>query len=112
MTDAGPGSHGPGDHALSVHCHPLAEGWSCTVIIGEDPRATRHEVHLAASLLADLAPDEPEELVTASFRFLLQREPRESILRRFDLAVIERYFPGWADGMRARFVRPGGSRPR
>jgi hypothetical protein len=34
-----------------------------------------------------------EELIKKSFEFLLQREPKESILRRFDLKVISRYFP-------------------
>ena len=32
-------------------------------------------------------------LVEASFRFLLDREPKESILPRFDVTVISRYFP-------------------
>ena len=36
---------------------------------------------------------EPEELVRRSFEFLLEREPKESILARFDLSVITRYFP-------------------
>jgi hypothetical protein len=27
------------------------------------------------------------------FQFLLEREPKESILRRFDVTVISRYFP-------------------
>ena len=35
----------------------------------------------------------PEELVRWSFEFLLEREPKESILGRFDLSVISRYFP-------------------
>ncbi|MBL7183234.1 MAG: hypothetical protein ISS50_02165, partial [Anaerolineae bacterium] len=35
----------------------------------------------------------PEDLVAESFRFLLEREPKESILRSFDLMVIGRYFP-------------------
>lgn len=35
----------------------------------------------------------PEECVRAAFLFLLGREPKESILRRFDVSVIERYFP-------------------
>jgi hypothetical protein len=35
----------------------------------------------------------PDECVHAAFLFLLDREPKESILRRFDIAVIERYFP-------------------
>jgi hypothetical protein len=34
-----------------------------------------------------------ESCIDAAFRFLLDREPKESILRQFDLAVIERYFP-------------------
>jgi hypothetical protein len=36
---------------------------------------------------------EPAELVRQSFEFLLEREPKESILTRFDLSVIGRYFP-------------------
>ena len=36
---------------------------------------------------------DPEVLVRASFEFLLEREPKESILGKFDLPVIERYFP-------------------
>jgi len=34
-----------------------------------------------------------ETLVARSFDFLLEREPNTSILRRFDLPVIGRYFP-------------------
>lgn len=34
-----------------------------------------------------------EELVKKSFEFLLQREPKESILSSFDITVIGRYFP-------------------
>jgi hypothetical protein len=37
----------------------------------------------------------PEELITRSFQFLLAREPKESILARFDLMVIARYFPSF-----------------
>ena len=29
----------------------------------------------------------------AAFRFLLDREPKEAILGRFDVTVISRYFP-------------------
>jgi hypothetical protein len=35
----------------------------------------------------------PEQCVEAAFRFLLDREPRESILTRFDITLISRYFP-------------------
>lgn len=33
------------------------------------------------------------KLVEASMRFLLDREPKESIMNQFDLDVIARYFP-------------------
>ena len=35
----------------------------------------------------------PEQCIDAAFRFLLDREPKESILRRFDISVIATYFP-------------------
>ena len=44
----------------------------------------------------------PEELVRASFEFLLGREPKESILREFDLPVIARYFPEYEGEIKKR----------
>jgi hypothetical protein len=38
-----------------------------------------------------------ERLVAASFEFLLEREPKESILGTFELPVIEQYFPEYVD---------------
>ena len=35
----------------------------------------------------------PHELIRRSFEFLLEREPKESILPQFDLPLIGRYFP-------------------
>lgn len=43
----------------------------------------------------------PEVLVRRSFEFLLQREPNTSILARFELGVIARYFPEYERTMRA-----------
>ena len=34
-----------------------------------------------------------EELIKESFKFLLEREPKESILSRFNLRIINQYFP-------------------
>jgi hypothetical protein len=76
---------------LSIHD---AGGNTYTISVAEGGSATHHTVTVWPSDVARYAPDaEPEELIEASFRFLLEREPKESILRRFDLAVIERYFP-------------------
>jgi len=45
-----------------------------------------------------------ESLIEASFEFLLEREPKESILSSFDLPVIERYFPEYAGDVRERLA--------
>jgi len=45
-----------------------------------------------------------DELVRCSFEFLLEREPKESILSRFDLRVIARYFPEYDDEIRRRLA--------
>ena len=64
------------------------------VHVEDDRGSTTHEVTVWPSDVARYAPDAtPEELLEASFAFLLEREPKESILRRFELPVIERYFP-------------------
>jgi hypothetical protein len=44
----------------------------------------------------------PEELVRTSFEFLLEREPASSILRKFSLDVISRYFPDYPAEIHAR----------
>lgn len=43
-----------------------------------------------------------EELIRKSFEFLLEREPKEAILGRFDLAVIARYFPSYESEIKRR----------
>ncbi len=47
---------------------------------------------------------EPEELIRKSFQFLLEREPKESILSRFDLSVISRYFPEYEREIKKRLL--------
>ena len=66
------------------------------VIVTEGSGTSRHKVAAAAKDVARLSgAASPEELVEASFRFLLEREPKESILRSFDLTVISSYFPDY-----------------
>ncbi|MDX1378183.1 MAG: hypothetical protein R3307_04980, partial [Anaerolineales bacterium] len=44
-----------------------------------------------------------EELVKASFDFLMAREPNTSILSEFDLRVISNYFPAYEQEMKSKF---------
>ena len=92
---------------VNVICRLTPGGFACDVMVGTDAAATRHTVSVGQSDLARLAPGhyDPEELVAASFAFLLEREPRESILRQFELPVIERYFPGFEAQIRRQMTR-------
>lgn len=71
--------------------------YSCQVTVSERGSATHHQVTLEKADYERLTGGKatPEALVAESFRFLLEREPKESILRSFDLTVIGRYFPGY-----------------
>ena len=63
-------------------------------VVVHDGTTTVHEVTVWPSYIARYAPDAtPEELIEASFVFLLELEPKEAILRKFELPVIEGYFP-------------------
>ena len=61
---------------------------------GRDVTKTTHDVTVTPEDMARYVPaSTPERLLEASFQFLLAREPASSILSRFALPVIERYFP-------------------
>jgi hypothetical protein len=68
------------------------------VTVSEGGSASTHEVTVGERERA-LAGEEKSasDLVEASFRFLLDREPKESIMTRFDLSVIGRFFPEYPD---------------
>jgi hypothetical protein len=80
----------------------------------QTPAGTSHDVSVPAGFAASLGCGHvaPEELVRASFEFLLDHEPATSILRTFSLDVISQYFPSYPADIRARLGRsdPGTAR--
>jgi hypothetical protein len=77
------------------------------VVVSDGHGETAHEVTVWPSDMERYAPEAtPEALIEASFEFLLEREPKEAILRKFELPVIERYFPEYAR-MIAGMIDPG-----
>jgi hypothetical protein len=72
----------------------------------QTPAGTSHNVSVPAGYPGSLgcADVGPEELVRASFEFLLEREPASSILRKFSLDIISRYFPDYPAEIRARLA--------
>ncbi|MBX3497532.1 MAG: hypothetical protein KF769_14950 [Parvibaculum sp.] len=65
------------------------------VVVRVEEESTHHEVTMTRAVFEKLTggAHTPEECIDAAFRFLLDREPKESILGRFDVTVISRYFP-------------------
>ena len=65
------------------------------VVVRADGSESRHEVTLSRTDYERLTKGRhtPAQCIDAAFRFLLDREPKEAILRAFDVAVISRYFP-------------------
>jgi hypothetical protein len=69
---------------------------SYRVTVEEQNGRTVHDVTVSTADVERYAPGTPpERLLQASFEFLLEREPKESILRSFELGAIERYFPDY-----------------
>jgi hypothetical protein len=79
---------------IEVREVPGGEQPAFEVTVSEGRGSTTHRVTVSPELARRLAGSlDTAALVEASFRFLLDREPKESILRSFELGVIARYFP-------------------
>ncbi len=65
------------------------------VVVRAGADETRHLVSMSRRAFERLSGGlwTAEQCLDAAFRFLLDREPKESILGRFDVGVISLYFP-------------------
>jgi hypothetical protein len=65
-----------------------------SVRVEDDGSASEHDVTVSAQDLERLGSGRTSDaFVRDCFAFLLAREPKESILRSFDVSAIGRYFP-------------------
>ena len=74
------------------------------VRVSEGKSETRHTVTLSPADYQRLTQGKvsAEGLIRRSFEFLLAHESKESILSRFDLTAISRYFPHYEKEIRGR----------
>ena len=65
------------------------------VVVKDNNSKTTHQVTVPDVLYQKLTHGtiSKEECVKAAFKFLLDRESKESIMRQFELSVISTYFP-------------------
>ncbi len=94
---------------ISVEPQQKGDAWECNVTVAEGNSHTNHTVMVERTYRDKLAGTATpvEHLVEKSFEFLLQREPKESILRSFSLPLIGRYFPEYENSMRGMFAGKG-----
>jgi hypothetical protein len=80
---------------IDVRCISEGTRLDFEVIVREGVSASRHYVTISRETCERLTAGKhtPERCLEAAFRFLLDREPKETILARFDVTLISRYFP-------------------
>jgi hypothetical protein len=77
------------------------------IIEAADKSKTAHDVRVSKEAHQRLTGGikGAEELVRASFEFLLEREAKESILKSFDLSEIQKYFPEYETVISAQLAK-------
>jgi hypothetical protein len=80
---------------IEVRCTDTGDPLKFEVVVREGKSESRHLVTMARDTYERLSAGRhgPEHCLEAAFQFLLDREPKESILARFDVTAISRYFP-------------------
>lgn len=81
-----------------------ADGASYDVSVSEGASVSTHIVEATEDDLIGLgiADHDRRAVVEESMRFLLEREPKESIMARFGLRTISGFFPDYPDVIRRR----------
>jgi hypothetical protein len=87
---------------IEVRSSDPGETSTFSVRVIEGDSSTEHVVTLVEADRQRLAEAYPsaEDFVRACFEFMLAREPKEQILRRFDVSAIPRYFPEFEEEIR------------
>ena len=79
---------------IKINKSDIETGWIFEVNVSNG-NSTTHSVNLTREYYEhlQLSDTTPTRIVEGSFKFLLEREPKEMILRTFDLKIISHYFP-------------------
>jgi hypothetical protein len=99
--------------SISVTSHSSG-GLVFEVIVRDGRGESRHQVTMQADEAEHWAKlgAEPSRCVEAVMRFLLDREPKESIFNAFDMRVVRRYFPEFDEAYPAYLARIISGKPR
>ena len=95
---------------IDVRCEVVGDGWRCRVRVSAADGASEHDVSIGKpgpflrSILSDPGYSDMDRLVRETFAFLLEREPRTSILRAFDLSDVSHYYPDYPAAIRVQIA--------
>jgi hypothetical protein len=89
--------------STTIRVEPIDPGQFQVTVTDGDSQSV-HTVSLSANYYEKLTQKQvtQEVLIEQSFRFLLEHEPKESILREFDLPLIGHYFRNYESEIRRR----------
>ncbi len=75
----------------------MDDPYEFAVTVRERGSETHHRVTMTQATFETLTSGQVslDKCIRAAFEFLLEREPKESILSRFDVTVISTYFPNF-----------------
>lgn len=81
------------------HTQKYDDGWSVDVEVGDSHSGVvRYKIIVDQQYYRKLAPRRTlEELILGTLHFLLSREPKEAILKSFNLRVVREYFPDFEE---------------
>jgi hypothetical protein len=74
-------------------------GWEFLVAIADDRQTLQYAVSLDEDYYNEVTNEQitPDELIIKAFKFLIRREGKHSILRKFNLREIHKYFPDFEE---------------
>ena len=77
------------------------------VTVQEAGNETHHQGTMSKETYGNLTGGKvnPGRCIEVAFGFLLEREPKESILSSFDVAIISRYFPSFSSEF-GKYISP------
>lgn len=81
--------------------------WNFEVTVQGKGTSTSHRVSMTKEFYKKLKTNAtPQKVVAQSFRFLLTKESKESILSEFDISVISTYFPDYLENLKKTLNGP------
>ena len=91
---------------IETRCEPAPDGWRCRVTVRDARSSSTHDVTVSGDVDATrlAAATDVGDVERLLYDFLLEREPKESILSSFDLSVVSRYFPEYEHEIQSRLA--------